>query len=309
MARVLVVDPLLLTSEFEIHPGWAGSDHEVVIPGGFDFEALSHHLPGVEAILTAHYPVTAEMMDLAPHLRLIAKPGAGVDNIDVAAAASRGVTVTNVTGVRGRSVAEHALFMMLYLARHGWLRDDPGWGSATSVQLGGRTLGILGLGAIGSHLSRFGQGLGMEVVAHTRSPDPDRSPGVTFTERDDLLARADFVVIALPLTPETRHLINAETLSLMKDDAYLINVARGPIVATEELLDVMSSGRLSGAGLDVTDPEPLPAGHGLRLLPNVLISPHNAGRTSESQQEALLRMHQNVALVLGGEAPIDPVIP
>lgn len=311
MAQLLVVDPLLLTREFGIGVGWAGPEHEVVIPNGFEPDDLRPFLEGTEAILTAHRTVTEDMMELAPSLRLIAKPGAGVDNIDVAAAARRGVVVTNVTGARGRAVAEHALFMMLYLARHAWMRDDPAWQGTTSIQLGGRSLGIVGLGAIGGHLARFGHGLGMSVLAHTRTPDPGRLADVpvSFVERDELLARADFVVLCVPLTDETRGTIDRSTLSSMKDDAFLVNVSRGPVVATEDLLEVMREGRLAGAGLDVTDPEPLPADHGLRRLPNVLISPHNAGRTSESQAEALERMRTNVRLVLAGREPVDAVRP
>lgn len=309
MARLLVLDPLLLTDEFGVGPDWAGPGHEVVIPEGFDADAIRSQLGGAAAILTAHAPVTEEMMGLAPNLRLIAKPGAGVDNIDVAAAARRGVVVTNVSGARGRAVAEHALFMTLYLARHAWMRGDPAWQGTTSVQLGGKTLGIAGLGAIGGHLARFGHGLGMEVVAHTRTPDPDRVPGVPvrFVEREELLRLADFLVLCVPLTEWTRGMIDRGALEAMKDDAFLVNVARGPVVVTEDLLEAMRAGRLAGAGLDVTDPEPLPPDHALRRLPNVLISPHNAGRTHESQAEAIARMRENVRRVLAGQPPLDPV--
>ena len=309
MARILVVDPLLLTQEFGIDPRWAGPEHEVVIPSGFELDDLRPHLEVATAILTAHHPVTDEMIALAPNLVVVAKPGAGVDNIDVAAAARRGIVVTNVPGARGRAVAEHALFMILYLARHAWMRGDLAWGGTTSIQLGGKTMGLVGLGAIGGHLARFGHGLGMRVIAHTRTGDPARVANVPvgFVPRDELLGRADFVVLCIPLTDDTRHLIDGSTLAIMKDDAILINVARGPVVATEDLLEVMRSGRLAGAGLDVTDPEPLPPDHGLWRLPNVLISPHNAGRTHESQAEALGRMRDNVRSVLAGGSALDPV--
>lgn len=281
----------------------------MVIPSGFEMEDLRPLLPDVEALLTAHSPVTEEMIVLAPRLRLVAKPGAGVDNIDLTAAARHGVSVTNVTGARGRAVAEHALFMMLHLARRAWLRGDPAWRDAVATQLGGKTLGVVGLGDIGSHLGRFGHGLGMRVIAHTRTPDADRVPDVPmrFVDLGPLLGDADVVVLCVPLTEETRGMIDRSALEMMREDAYLINVARGPVVSTDDLLEAMRSGRLAGAGLDVTDPEPLPQDHGLRALPHVLISPHNAGRTFESQAEALERMRMNVRLVLAGDAPIDPV--
>lgn len=309
IARILVVDPLLISEGFRIGADWAGPEHEVLIPEGFDLEQLRSLLPEAAALLTAHAPVTEEMIELAPALRLVAKPGAGVDNIDVAAAAQRGVTVTNVPGARGRAVAEHALFLLLHLSRRGWLRDDPAWRDTLATQLGGKSLGIVGLGEIGAHVARFGQGLGMQVVAHTRTPDPDRAPGVPvrFVDLDTLLREADAVILCAPLTDATRNMIDRRALGMMKEDAYLINVARGPLVSTEDLLEVMRAGHLAGAGLDVTDPEPLPEDHGLRSLPHVLISPHNAGRTIESQTEALARMRENVRLVLSGSPPIDPV--
>jgi D-3-phosphoglycerate dehydrogenase / 2-oxoglutarate reductase len=309
VARLLVVDPLLVTEEFGIDAGWVGDGHEVLIPSGFAIGDLIPHLARADGILTAHAPVTEDMMALAPNLRLIAKPGAGVDNIDIDAAAARGVVVTNVRGARGRAVAEHALFLMLYLARHGWMRDDPAWQGTTSVQLGGKTLGVAGAGSIGSEVARFGHGLGMSVLVHTRTPDPGRIPDVpvAFVQRDDLFARADFVVLCVPLSEETYRMVDRDSLATMERDAFLINVARGPVVDTDALLEAIRDGRLAGAGLDVTDPEPLPADHELRRFPNVLISPHNAGRTSESQAEALERMRTNVRLVLAGEPPIDRV--
>lgn len=309
IARILVVDPLLISEGFRIGADWAGPEHEVLVPEGFDLEQLRSLLPEAAALLTAHAPVTEAMIELAPALRLVAKPGAGVDNIDVAAAARRGVTVTNVPGARGRAVAEHALFLLLHLSRRGWLRDDPAWRDTLATQLGGKSLGIVGLGEIGAHVARFGQGLGMQVIAHTRTPDPDRAPGVPvrFVDLDTLLREADAVILCAPLTDATRNMIDGGALGMMKEDAYLINVARGPLVSTEDLLEVMRAGHLAGAGLDVTDPEPLPEDHGLRSLPHVLISPHNAGRTIESQTEALARMRENVRLVLSGSPPIDPV--
>ncbi|HEX5936235.1 MAG TPA: D-isomer specific 2-hydroxyacid dehydrogenase family protein [Actinomycetota bacterium] len=309
IARLLVVDPLLIGEGFDIGADWAGPEHDVVVPGGFGIEQLRPHLADAEGLLTAHAPVTEEMMAQAPLLRVVAKPGAGVDNIDIQAAKRRGVTVTNVPGARGRAVAEHALFLLLFLARRGWMRDDPAWRRALATQLGGKTLGIVGLGDIGGHLARFGHGLGMDVVAHTRTPGAARVPDVPvrFVDLATLLRGADAVVLCVPLSEETRGLIDRAALAAMKSDAVLINVSRGPVVVTDDLLEAMRAGRLAGAGLDVTDPEPLPDDHGLRDLPNVLLSPHNAGRTVESQAEALARMRENVRLALSGAPPIDPV--
>jgi phosphoglycerate dehydrogenase-like enzyme len=311
MAQLIVVDPILLTEEYHMSPGWAGPEHVVDFPDAFDLESLRPRLAEVAAIITAHYPVGPEMMDAAPRLRLIAKPGAGVDNIDLAAAVERGIVVTNAPGVRGHAVAEHALFLMTYLARHAWMRGDPAWKNTTSEQLAGKTLGIVGLGHIGGLLARYGHGLEMEVIAHTRTPDPAKAPGipVRFVDKAALLREADVVVLCMPLTPETHHFIDAETVRWMKPDATLINVSRGPTVATDDLLAAMEDGHLGAAGLDVTDPEPLPPDHGLHHLDHVLITPHNAGRTHESQAAAMGKMRDNVRAVLAGEPPLDPVAP
>jgi phosphoglycerate dehydrogenase-like enzyme len=195
------------------------------------------------------------------------------------------------------------------LARKAWLAGDPAWRDALAVQLGGKTLGVVGLGEIGSLVARFGHGLGMTVVASTRTPEPARVPDVPvrFVGFDDLLREADAVVLCVPLTDETRGLVDRAALAASKEGALLVNVARGPVVVTDDLVDALRSGRLGGAGLDVTDPEPLPAEHPLRSMPNVVLSPHNAGRTVESQAEALERMRDNVRSVLAGEGALDPV--
>jgi len=309
MARILVVDPLLTAAEYGIQADWAGPGNLVILPPAFDLEALSPFLGDADVLLTTLRPVTADMMRRAPNLRLVAKTGRGVDNIDVAAARARGIVVTNARGVRSRAVAEHALFMMFYLARHAWLRADPAWHATTSTQLGGKRLGILGLGSIGQLLARAGHGLGMEVLAHTRTQRPGSvsSGPVTFVDRPTLLGNSDFLVLCASLTPETQGMIDKVALMAMRPRACLINIARGPIVITQDLLEVMEAGHLAGAGLDVTDPEPLDAAHGLRRLPHVLITPHIAGRTAESQAEAAARMRENVLRVLAGREPLDPV--
>jgi phosphoglycerate dehydrogenase-like enzyme len=149
----------------------------------------------------------------------------------------------------------------------------------------------------------------MTVVASSRTPDPARVPDVPvrFVAIDDLFREAHAVVLCVPLTDETRGLVDRAAMASMKDGVFLVNVARGPVVVTDDLVEVLRSGHLGGAGLDVTDPEPLPPDHPLRSIPNVVLSPHNAGRTVESQAAALERMRANVRSVLAGEGPLDPV--
>lgn len=306
---VVVVDPLLTTPAFAIGPGWLGAGHEVVVPPSFDRDVVTASLASADVVLTAHVPVTTTMLDAAPRLRLVAKSGVGVDNIDVAAARRRGVQVSNVPGVRGQAVAEHALFLLSYVAHHAWLRGDPAWRTTASRQLAETTMGVIGFGDIGTRVARLAAGIGMRVVVHTRTPDPARAPGVgvVFVDRAALLQQADAVVLCVPLTDATRGMLDASALRSMRPTADLVNVSRGSTVVTDDLLAVMSAGHLHAAGLDVTDPEPLPSGHGLWRLPNVVISPHNAGRSDRAQSRALARMRHNVLRALKGEDPPDLV--
>lgn len=312
MAKVVLIDPLYSTPAWNVASDWLGAEHEVVAPAEYTPEAIEPLLPESEGILTVFRPVSPDMMDMAPNLKVVAKPGAGVDNIDVDAANERGVMVCNVEGVRGRSVAEHAFFMALYVARHAWMKDQQEtWEHMPAVQLGGKSLGIVGLGDIGRRAARIGNGFGMELLINTRTEDPSYVPeaDLEFTSFDALLPRADFLILCMPLAPEMRGIMNKANLLKMKADAILINVSRGPAVVSDDLLEVMRGGHLAGAGLDVTDPEPLPKDHGLWGLENVIISPHHASRTPETQVAAMERTAENMRLALGGQRPVNIVNP
>lgn len=312
MAKVLMVDPLYDNPQWNVGRDWLGAGNEVVRPPAYTPAAILPMLGDMEGILTVFKPVTAQMMDAAPRLRVVAKPGAGVDNIDTAAATARGVMVCNAEGVRGLSVAEHAFFMMLYLARHAWMKDDQKtWEHMAHAQLGGKSLGIVGLGDIGRRAARIGNGFGMKVLVNTRTPDPAYVPGVEmeFLSFEELLPRADFLILCMPLALQTKGMIRAETLAKMKKEAILINVSRGPAVVTEDLLRAIQAGTIAAAGLDVTDPEPLPDQHPLRSLSNVLITPHHASRTPECQQAAMDRTAENMRLALAGQRPVNLVNP
>ena len=308
MARILVIDPMMS----KLKPGWLGSGYEVVQPKSYEPEDIAPELPGANGLLTAFRPVPAEMIEAAPNLKVVARPGAGVDNIDIEAATRRGVMVCNVTGVRGRALAEHAFFMMLYLSRHAWMKDDQAaWVETPPEQLTGKTLGVVGLGDIGGNVVKIGQGFGMKILVNTRTPDPGRAPGaeIEFISFEKMCPKADFIVLAMPLVPETQGLIRAETLKKMKESAIVINLARGQAIVTDDLLEAIQAGRIAGAGLDVTDPEPLPDGHPLFSIPQVLITPHNGSRTSETTAAAMGRMADNIHKAMAGERPIYLVNP
>ena len=243
---------------------------------------------------------TARVLDGAPRLRLISIWGTGTDNIDLPAAARRGVAVTNTPGVAARSVAEHALALMLAVARR-IPRMDAGtragiWARGQSVELRGKTLGIVGLGAIGREFARLGQGIGMRVIAWTVHPDP--ALGFTLAERDELFRTSDVVSLHLRLTPEMRASVGAREFGLMKPGAILVNTARGALVDETALVEALSSGRIGGAGLDVFETEPLPAAHPLGRLDNVVLTPHCAGITPEALEAGLQMAVDNVLAFL-----------
>ncbi len=312
MSKIVITDPVFVKlHQRNAGTDWFGAKHELICPDAYTMEAMMPLFPDAEAFITCFDPVTAEMMDAAPVLKVVAKPGAGYDNIDVEAATERGIMVCNAVGVRGPAVAEHVVFMMLYLARNAWLIGDPAWQTTSMIELRGKALGIVGLGNIGGHLARIAEGFGMEILVHTRTSDPSRVPGVKLEFRSfrELLPAADFLALCMPLTDETRGIICTDTIDLMKSDAILINVARGEAIVTDDLLRAMEGGRLAGAGLDVTDPEPLPGDHPLRNFPNVLISPHNSSRTRETDAAALGRTAENILNALEGKRPVNLVNP
>ncbi|MDP7504833.1 MAG: NAD(P)-dependent oxidoreductase [Nitrospinota bacterium] len=311
MHKILVIDP----RQKNVKPGWLGPEYNVVQPASYELENIMEEIRDAEGILTAFRPVPSELMEAVPGLKVVARPGAGIDNIDnidVEAATRLGVRVCNVTGVRGRALAEHALFLMLYLARHAWMKDDPeGWEATPPIQLTGRTMGVVGLGDIGRNVVKIGHGFGLEILVNTRTPDPAYVPeaAIEFVSFEKMCPRADFIVLAMPLTPETRGFTRAETIGWMKKEVIIINLARGQAVVTGDLLEAVRAGRIAGAGLDVTDPEPLPADHLLRSIPQVLITPHNGSRTAETTAKAMGRSADNIRKALAGERPINLVNP
>jgi D-3-phosphoglycerate dehydrogenase / 2-oxoglutarate reductase len=312
--RVLVTDYAWPSLDVERAVlGDAGAEL-VVAPTG-DTAELVALAADVEAILTCFAKVPAEVLDAAPRCRTVARYGVGVDNIDVAHATGLGMVVSNVPDYCSEEVADHTLLLILALARRlapltrlvsggGW--DAAGTGSA--VRLRGKVLGLVGLGAIGRALVPRAQALGLDVVAWRRSaPLP---PGVrAASSLDDLLARADIVSLHVPATPETRGLIGAAQLAAMKPTAWLINTARGSLVDTDALLAALRDGRIAGAGLDVTDPEPLPSDHPLRTRDDVVLTPHVAFSSDGSLAELAHKAATNVADVLAGRTPVTVVNP
>ncbi|HHW92554.1 MAG TPA: hypothetical protein GX735_07670 [Firmicutes bacterium] len=248
----------------------------------------------VDVIIPGMASITAEVMDAAPRLKLIVQFGVGLEGVDMEAARRRGIYVSNTPGVNAAAVAEHALFLMLALARRlpvaqGALGEGQ-IGFPVGRELSGKTVGIIGFGNSGRELARMARGLGMRVLAIRRTPGEDDRALVDFigtrADLDKVLAESDFVSLHAPLTPETEGLIDAAALARMKPSAFLVNVARGGLVVREDLLAALRTGVIAGAGLDVFWTEPPDPNDKLFTLENVVVTPHIAGVTEEAYGRA-----------------------
>ncbi|WP_026785196.1 hydroxyacid dehydrogenase [Pleomorphomonas koreensis] len=252
--------------------------------------------------------VDAEVMTASPKLKAVAKHGAGTNDIDVAAAARLGIPVLAAVGANAHSVAEHALTLLLALvkdlpAQDAFVRGG-GWEKKAyrGHEIRGRTLGIVGLGAIGSVVARLAAAFGMTVIAYDPYiPDAAFDPyAERVSDLNALLARADVVSLHCPLTAETRGMIDGRALGLMKRDALLINTARGEVVDEPALVAALKDGTIAAAGLDVFAPEPPAAANPLWALPNVIVSPHVGGVTEEARRELSVMTCRNVVALLEG---------
>ena len=245
---------------------------------------------------------TARVFADCPRLKMLSIWGTGTDNVDLASARQFGVTVTNTPGVAAISIAEHALMLTLAVARrvvplHQRVASGE-WPRGQSMQLRGKTLGIIGLGAIGRQFAKLGEAVGMRVIAWTMHPNP--ALGFALVELDALLRESDVVSVHLRQSPETLGFIGPREFDLMKRTAVLINTARGPIVNEGALLAALEAQRIAGAGLDVFDVEPLPLGHPLTRLDNVVLTPHCAGVTPEVLEAGLAMAISNAEAFWNG---------
>jgi glyoxylate reductase len=253
--------------------------------------------------------VDAELLAAAPRLRVISNYAVGVDNVDLAAARERGIPVGHTPEVLTDATADLAFALILALARRlpegsaavrdgEWVTWEPDWLLGRDVH--GATLGIVGPGRIGRAVAQRAEGFGMEVLHTGRSGGGDGG-AARAVSLDELLARADFVSLHAPLTPETRHLIDERALRRMKPTAYLVNTARGAMVDQDALARALREGWIAGAGLDVTDPEPLPADHPLLDSPNLVVLPHLGSATDATRARMADVAVDNLLAGLAGE--------
>ena len=264
--------------------------------------------------------VTGEVMDrIGPHLRVIARTGIGVDRIDLDAATRRGIMVVNTPDGPTESTAEHTIALLLNLCKQVMTGDRilrtghpfPTLAElAPGLEVAGAVLGLVGLGRIGSRVADIARVLGMKVLAFDPFITPERASmlGVELVPSlAELLPRAQVVSLHCPSTPETRHIMNAGTLSLMPRGSYLINAARGALIDEAALLDALRSGHLAGAALDVYDPEPPVTNHPLFTHPNTICTPHIGSYTTASVVRMRVMVCEQIASVLRGEHPTNLV--
>jgi phosphoglycerate dehydrogenase-like enzyme len=281
-----------------------------------DRAALEAALPGAEVLVVSGL-WKDDLLAHAPKLRFIQSISAGVDQYGKDALRAAGVRLASAQGANARAVSEHALALILALARRlPEARDNQAkrhWrgmiGDLTQREdeLGGKTLLVVGLGRIGGRLAQLAKAFDMKVVGVRRDPAggagaADEVHGLAALPA--LLPRADFVALTCPLTPETTGLMNARSLGLMRPDAYLVNAARGRVCVEADLVAALAEGRIAGAALDCTEAEPLPAESPLWAMPNVLITPHTAGETRRYEDNVLDLLMENLGRLWRGEAAL-----
>ena len=269
--------------------------------GAEDSTELARRIGDAQVVVNirAYAPFTEAVFAACPTLRMVSIWGVGTDHIDLAAAARHGVTVCNTPGANAIAVAEHALALMLAVARKIPQIDRDmrtgAWPREMLGQLHGKTLAVFGTGAIGTHVIKLAGAFGMNVLAWSAQRN-------TLTERDAMLKRADVVSLHVRLTPQSRGFISAREFALMKPGAILVNTGRGALVDRDALHDALDKQRIGGAGLDVFHDEPLKAGDPILGYANTVLSPHNAGQTPEVRRDGLLLTIDNVERYLAGKA-------
>jgi glyoxylate reductase len=260
----------------------------------------------VEGLITYGHPsVTGDLLDRCPLLKVVSNHGVGVDHIDLAAAASRNIPVGNTPGCLDRSTADMTMALILSVARNIVAGDrfarskefthyDPR--ILIGQEVSGSVLGIVGMGRIGKEVARRAKAFEMTILYHNRHRDEaaEKELGVRYADLEELLAESDFVTLNCPLTRQTQHMISSRQFEVMKSSGILINVARGGVVDTQALYDALVSGQIAAAGLDVTEPEPLPRNHPLLKLENAIILPHLGSASNRTRQRMVEMTVENL---------------
>jgi D-3-phosphoglycerate dehydrogenase len=311
MARIVIPDdePAVMSRSMAFR-NLAGHDVRTYLTRPSGPVELAQRIGGDDVVINIRSTsrFTADVLEKCPGLRLISIWGTGTDNVDLDAARRQGIRVTNTPGVSAVAVAEHTLALMMAVARRTVEVDQQvrqgRWPRAMVTQLRGKTLGLIGTGAIGREVARLGSGIGMRVIAWTFHPRGDVAEWVSF---DEVFRQSDVLSVHVRLSTETSGFIRREHLDLMKPGAILINTARGGIVHEADLVRALLTNRIAGAGLDVFETEPLPPESPLFAIPNVVLTPHAAGITPEATEAGLALAIENVFAFLAGE-PTNVVV-
>jgi D-3-phosphoglycerate dehydrogenase len=270
---------------------------------------LAQMLPGIDGYIAGLDAIDVNALRKADRLKVIARYGVGVDNVDLAAAHEKGITVTNTPGSNSASVAELALALILALARQipeaAQAVRQGGWPRYSGISLEGKTVGILGLGAIGKQLARRLAGFDCTIIAFDPVPDADfaRLNHVELAALEAVIERSDFITLHLPLLPGTRSMVDETFLGRMKKGSFLVNTSRGEVVDEQALFKAIQSGHLRGAGLDTFAVEPPDPGNPLLSLPQVIATPHLGTQTDSATNRQGWMAMQDCLAVLKGEKP------
>ena len=303
--KVLIADSISQRGVDELS---RGEELDVAIKTGLSEQELIGIIPPFGGLIVrSQTRVTADILNAAAKLRVVGRAGVGVDNVDVEAATRRGVVVLNAPGGNTISTAEHAFSLLLAVARKIPQADanvrSKNWDKKTfeGVELYNKTLGVIGMGRIGSELSRRAIAFGMRVVAYDPYLSATRARSLQVElvdELDDLLASADFISLHTPLTAETRHVLDAARLQKTKRGVRIINCARGGLIDETALVQALADGHIAGAALDVFEIEPLPPDSPLRSAPNLVLTPHLGASTAEAQESVGIEIAQSIREVL-----------
>lgn len=313
MGKILVSSSHFETLCQDAHQLLLQAGHEIILHKGelpyMSFEEISAVAPGIDAAIVGLDDWTEAVFKIATKLKVVAKFGVGTDNIDKEAASRYGIKVINAPGMNSNAVAELTVGMMI-----GMLREIPmlhqamtcgQWSRFIGTELEGRTVGLLGFGAIAQSVARKLQGFDVTILASDLYPNMDvaKKYGVRIVPADDVITCSDVLSLHIPCTSETYHMFNDAVFARMKPGAYLINAARGPIVDTEALIRALRSGHIAKAALDAFENEPLCADDPLFKTGKVICTPHTGAETKESYRRVSICVAQGVIDVLGGKKP------
>jgi D-3-phosphoglycerate dehydrogenase / 2-oxoglutarate reductase len=314
---------LLTTTSFQDTPG---AHHDLLKATGWEIirargplnEADTLALVGdVDGYICGDDAITRKVLEKArPKLKVLSKYGIGVDKIDVKSATEFGIPLLFTPGVNHTTVAEHAFLLLLALEKNLLFHTDStragGWKRKTGHELFEKTLGIIGLGRVGKEVAIRARAFGMNVISLSRNWDKNFAAQYGLKEAtslDDIYAKSDYISLHTNLTPETREMIDARSISKMKRGVVIVNCARGEVVCTDDLIVALKTGHVAGYGADVLDQEPPPSDYPLLELPNVIVTPHIGSRTYESVVRQATCCVKNLILAMNGEKPIAQVNP